>query len=257
MRLNYHRDGQSDATNPPIVLLHGLFGSYENLGTIARALYPQADVISIDLPNHGRSPHQDAFNFPQMTQSVLALLDELNIAQFAILGHSLGGKVAMQLAIDHRHRISKLIVADIAPVSYEAKHDNVLKGLSNVDLPNISNRKDADKQLAQWIVEPGVRSFLLKSLHRTDEGFAWRFNLDAVKRHYNDIRVGLTGQGQYDGPALFIKGANSDYIKAEYKADILRFFPNSKAHIVNDAGHWLHAEKPDIFNRIVQRFLFA
>lgn len=256
MPLHHHIDGKTDSSHPPLVLLHGLFGSFENLGTVARALQSHTRVVSVDLPNHGRSAHSDTFSYKEMTQQLLQLLDELDIEQASVLGHSMGGKVAMQLAVENPQRVAKLVVADIAPVSYEPKHNTVLAALNQVDLATISNRKDADSQLARLIEEPGVRAFLLKSLVKGEQGFHWRFNLKLIAEQYGTISQGLEEQGQYPGPTLFVKGGNSDYIKAQHKADILRYFPNSKAHIVNDAGHWLHAEKPEAFNRIVQRFLF-
>ncbi len=257
MSLYYHRDGQPAESAPTVVLLHGLFGSYDNLGVVARALYTDFDVISVDLPNHGRSPRSSEFNYASMSQNLLALLDELEVEQFALLGHSMGGKVAMQLAIDHPERVSKLIVADIAPVAYEPKHNEVIEALNQVDLSSITGRKDADTCLAQYISEAGVRSFLLKSLFRDDLGFHWRFDLKLITQCYPEVAKGLNGNGHYLGPTIFIKGGDSNYITAEHKALITQYFPNSKAHIISDAGHWLHAQKPEHFNRIAARFLLS
>jgi esterase len=255
MKLHFHRQGQTNSPHSPVILLHGLFGSFENLSSIAKALYHNFDVICVDMPNHGRSEHSDDFNYNQMTLALLSLMDELQINRFSLLGHSMGGKAAMQLAINHPQMIDKLIVADMAPVAYQPQHNQVIKALQSVNLSQLSNRKAADNIMQSLISEAGVRHFLLKSLIKTDNAMCWRFNLDAITKNYANIIQGLDGDGCFEGPTLFIKGANSDYIQASHRTAIGQYFPNSKAHVINDAGHWLHVEKPEQFNRIVNRFL--
>lgn len=241
--------------NIPLVLLHGLFGSLDNLGMIKKAQQEHMQVLSIDMLNHGQSPHVDTFDYDDMAQTVLELLDHLDIVQCYLLGHSMGGKVAMKIALMRPNLVKKLIIADIAPVQYQARHHNVLKGLSGLNPATVTSRKQADQILAEHIVEQGVRAFLLKSLEITPDGAKWRFNLTAIKNNYDKLSQAIEADNAYTKPVLFIKGSNSDYIKPEHRDMIGRLFPASRAHVVNDTGHWLQAEKPAVFNRIVSRFL--
>jgi esterase len=257
MSLNFHRQGQTDGSNKPVVLLHGLFGSLENLNGIAKSLHGRCEVIAIDLPNHGRSPHSNSFSYLKMADQVMLLMDTLGLDKYSIVGHSMGGKVAMQLAITAPKKVEKLVIADISPVAYSPKHNIVLEALKRIDLATVANRKAADVLLQPFIEELGIRNFLLKSLVKTPDGMAWRFNLQALIEHYPNINKGLEGRDSYSGPTLFVKGGKSDYIEAAHRPDIFHYFPNSKAHIIKDAGHWLHAEKPEQFNRIVSAFLFS
>jgi len=263
MQLNYHLQGASDQNNTPVVLLHGLFGSLENLNVIARPLQQHTQVLAIDLPNHGRSPHCDTLDYPMMAEQVLALLNQLKFDKVNLLGHSMGAKVAMHLALNHHDKVEKLIVADMAPVQYSPKHNDVLDALNAIDLTTVKTRKQADEQLAQYIEELGVRQFLLKSLapnsDKTDDKNAmqWRFNLKAISENYQALTLGFDEHLQYKGPTLFIKGELSGYIQAKHRPTIAKLFPNSRGHVVNDAGHWLHAQKPEQFNRIVNGFFLA
>ena len=251
MQLNFHRSGQG----PVLLLTHGLFGSLENLGMVHRAMSEHFDVISIDLPDHGRSPRTEAFSFEGYSQLIIDLLDHLKISKVAIMGHSLGGKIAMFLALNHPTRVTRLAVADIAPVAYSPRHQQVLNGLNAVSLETIRDRKDGDKQMAEFIQIPGVRQFLLKSLQKIDQRWQWLFNLPLLERDYPLLSQGIEHPTPYSGPTLFIKGANSDYILAEHQLTIARLFPSSKARIIANTGHWLHAEKPHLFNRSLLQFL--
>ncbi|XOV77707.1 MAG: alpha/beta fold hydrolase [Aestuariibacter sp.] len=250
MLLNYTIAGQGE----PLILMHGLFGSLENLGVIAKQLQQQFQVISIDLPDHGRSPHSNQFSYQQYAQSIVDTLDSLQIGECHLLGHSMGGKVAMTIALSNAKRVKKLLVADIAPVKYEPRHDNVFKALTAVDLDNISSRTEADKQMAQYVEEIGVRQFLLKSLEKTDTGFRWRFNLNMLQRDYESLSAGMDSSNSFDKPTLFVKGGNSNYISEAHQQAILQLFPRANAKIINDTGHWLHAEKPFVFAGIAERF---
>jgi esterase len=253
MILHTHSTGSGE----PLVLIHGLFGSYENLAGIARALSDQWQIISIDLPNHGQSPHQDQMDYPGMVAALAETLDSLQLTKVAILGHSLGGKLAMAFALTYPQRVTALIVADIAPVSYPRSHQSVFAGLNAVDLANISSRGDADKQLAQYITEAGVRQFLLKSLQKSGDGFSWRFNLTALEQCYDQLLSAPVIDSKYSGPVLFIKGAESDYILPQHRPQILHYFPAAEAKIINGTGHWLHAEKPAAFAKLVRDFLLS
>lgn len=257
MLLYHHISGQPVAAHPPVVLLHGLFGSYENLGVIERSLSEQYQVINIDVRNHGRSGHSDHMNYPLMIDDLAQTLDSLNLASVVLLGHSMGGKLAMAFALQYPQRVSKLILADIAPVAYAPRHHSIFAGLTSVDLANITNRSDADKQLTRHIAEPGVRQFLLKSLLKQDDKFSWRFNLTALHANYAQLIDAPAFDGCYNGPVLFIKGGDSDYILPEHKAQILSLFPQAQAKVIQGTGHWLHAEKPAAFTKLVKDFLLS
>ncbi|MBU1439465.1 MAG: alpha/beta fold hydrolase [Gammaproteobacteria bacterium] len=240
----------------PLVLIHGLFGSYENLGVIARALQPQFKLINLDLRNHGRSPRAEDMCYQQLAVDVFDTLDTLDIENFAVLGHSMGGKVAMQMALSQPTRIKKLILADISPVVNEPRHQRILKGLAAIDLALLTDRKHADSLLQPYVDELGVRQFLLKNLYKdANEQFQWRFNLQALVTNYEQLLAAPEATGPYLGETLFIKGGNSDYIQAAHQPQILALFPNASVKIIQGTGHWLHAEKPAAFTKIVSDFL--
>ncbi|MDP5135428.1 alpha/beta fold hydrolase [Rheinheimera baltica] len=257
MLLHTHSSGKFDSRATPIVLIHGLFGSYENLGVIERSLSEHYHVINVDVRNHGRSGHSNQMSYPLMATDLAQTLDALEIPQAVLLGHSMGGKLAMAFALKYPERVTKLILADIAPVSYPPRHASIFEGLMAVDLNKLTSRAEADKLLTTHINEPGVRQFLLKSLIKDDNAFHWRFNLTALKQNYSALIDGPQTDGQYDGPTLFIKGGESDYIQAEHRPIIAKLFPNAQAKIIQGTGHWLHAEKPAAFTRLVQAFLLS
>lgn len=251
MKLHHQIQGEGQ----PLLILHGLFGSLDNWASQAKALADKYRVISVDLRNHGRSPHADETGYPAMAQDLVELLDDLGIDQAQVLGHSMGGKTAMQLALTHPDRVGRLIVVDIAPVQYPRHHDEVFKGLFAVDLASLRSRGDAEKQLAPFVAEPMVRAFLLRNLYRDEDGrFAWRINLAALYRGYAGISAAPSGN-PYPGETLFIKGANSDYIMPQYRDAILELFPNATYKVVEGAGHWPQAEKPALMTRLIANFL--
>ncbi|WNC70687.1 alpha/beta fold hydrolase [Thalassotalea psychrophila] len=239
----------------PLILIHGLFGSLENLNMVAKALANNFKVISVDVRNHGGSLHHKSMNYGEMSNDIFALLDHLNINTCDILGHSMGGKIAMQCALSKPERINKLIVADIAPVEYPPHHNEIIAGLLSINISDISNRQDADKQLAGYVAEPGVRQFLLKNLVKAESGFTWRANIKDIANDYKSIAQGFSLNQQFNGPTLFIKGGNSNYITSKHQTVISTLFPHAKAKIIQGAGHWLHAEKTIAFNKIVNDFL--
>ncbi len=247
---------KTSGAGQPVILFHGLFGAGDNLGVVARALAKDYSVHVVDLRNHGASPHVDTMDYPSMASDVLAYMDDNGLEKAALLGHSMGGKVAMQLALDAPARVSGLIVADIAPVEYPAWHDNVFKGMFAVAEHEIHQRKEADRILAEHVSEPGVRQFLLRNLERNTEGsYVWRVNLSGIHDSYQNIRLAPTGDMPYEGPVLFVKGGRSDYIGSTHQKQVLSLFPASQLKVIGGAGHWLHAEKPDLFNRVVSDFL--
>ncbi|WP_096087425.1 alpha/beta fold hydrolase [Agaribacterium haliotis] len=241
----------------PVVLIHGLFGSRENLGALAKLLSEQFKVYSIDLPNHGRSEHIDNFDLHSMAEAIKNWMQRVDLPQAHFVGHSLGGKAAMELALSHPECVVKLAVADIAPVAYGHRHEDVFAGLLAIDLESISSRVEADRILQQRVPEPAVRSFLLKNLQKTADGkFQWRMHVSAIHKHYADL-IKANSELCIDKPVLFLKAENSDYIKAEYKEAILKRFPKAELKVVSNTGHWLHAEKPDLVARLLTRFLLA
>jgi esterase len=253
-QLNYQQVGQGDH----IVLIHGLFGSLENLNMVAKSLSQDYCVTSIDVRNHGNSFHQEGMDYQDLAQDIINLLDDLSIEHCHILGHSMGGKIAMKIALSFPERLNKLIVADIAPVKYPAHHLTIIEGLQAIDLTQVHKRKDADIQLAKYVTDNGVRPFLLRNIALNKQGvFEFKCNLNYIAQGYEQIMQSLSGQTeqQFNGDTLFIKGANSDYILPEHQSAIALLFPKAKAKIIQGAGHWLHAEKTVAFNKIVASFL--
>ncbi|MDZ7869673.1 MAG: alpha/beta fold hydrolase [Rheinheimera sp.] len=241
----------------PLLLIHGLFGSNENLGMIARLLASQFRVINVDLRNHGRSGHSNELSYALMAQDLIETMDALQIPAAAVLGHSMGGKAAMQLALSQPDRVSKLVLADISPVVSQARHVGILEALNRVELASLTDRKQADAQLQTAISDAGTRAFLLKSLVKGEHGFQWRFNLAALTAQYQQVLATPSATGPYSGPTLFIKGGNSDYLQPEHQAYIRQLFPEVKAKIIEGTGHWLHAEKPAAFAKITADFLLS
>lgn len=242
----------------PLVLIHGLFGSLENLGAIARQLAENFCVYSLDLPNHGRSPRVENMSLASMAGDLLAWLDEQGLPQVHLLGHSLGGKVAMELALRHPERVKSLVVLDIAPVSYPPHHNDVFAGMFALEPQRLQSRSEADQKMQPHVPEAAVRSFLLKNLVREPEGgFAWRMNLPVIHRDYAQLIASNRADAIFNGNTLFIKGGNSDYLQEKYRDQIMARFPKATIKIVPDTGHWLHAEKPDLVARLVKQFLLT
>jgi len=259
MKLNFTQQGQahSQLQRPAqaVILIHGLFGSLSNLANTAKALSCDFNTYQLDLRNHGASPHSSRMGYPDMAADIIKFMDNHAISQANLLGHSMGGKVAMQLALTYPERVDKLIVADIAPVTYPRHPNPALEGLQLLAQSSLQSRKQADALLAQHVSEAPVRAFLLKNLYRTDSGdYKLRLNLPVIVDHYQAFAEALTGT-PFMGPTLFLKGNDSAYIQSKHKDDILRLFPNAKMQIITGTGHWLHSEKPDTFNRLVSQFL--
>lgn len=257
--LNYQQQGQGEN----ILLIHGLFGSLDNLNMVAKPLADKYCVTNVDVANHGNSFHRNDMNYSRLALDIIELLDHLGIETAHVLGHSMGGKIAMQLALEYPERVNKLIVADIAPISYPPHHKEIIKGLQSIDFSQVQKRVDADQQLSPYVNDKGVRQFLLRNL-ALNENKQWAFkcNINFIAQCYSQVmqanHLPLSGDNQGDpfmGKTLFIKGGNSNYILPEHKDVIATLLPNSKAKIIQGAGHWLHAEKSIAFNKIVADFL--
>ncbi|RZK60342.1 MAG: alpha/beta fold hydrolase [Hymenobacter sp.] len=253
---------QGNPTAPPLVLLHGLFGTLDNWQTLARRWADEAGlrVISVDLRNHGRSFHSPEHSYALLAQDVLALFDHLHLdpARLTLLGHSMGGKAAMTLALGYPERLAQLLVVDIAPRFSNMEHqDDIIGGLQAVDLRTIQNRQQAEAALLPRIPQLGVRQFLLKNLYRReDNSFAWRINLPALVANLAAVGEEIAAAQPFLKPTLFIRGGKSDYITAEDKLHgIPALFPNSQVATVPDAGHWVHAEKPEEIFGLVRNFV--
>ncbi|MEP1446772.1 MAG: alpha/beta fold hydrolase [Paraglaciecola sp.] len=253
-KVNYQIHSDSEH-KPWLMLIHGLFGSLDNLSALRRQFTDTYQVISIDLPDHGKSAFTPQISFELYANRISELLNDLEIKHLTLVGHSLGGKVAMQLALNQTEKVSRLVVLDIAPVKYSARHNNVFAGLNNVDLKQITSRKEADSALSQYVEDGATRQFLLKSLYNQDQSWGWRFNLKQLQHDYAMISAAITSDTQFLGPVLFIKGEHSDYILPQHKQAVLQLFPNSEYKMVSGTGHWLHAEKPELCGKIISAFL--
>ena len=249
--LNYKLEGEGHT----IVLIHGLFGNLDNLGLLARDLKHDHQVLSIDLRNHGQSFHSSEHNYALMARDVDQLLTKLSITQATVIGHSMGGKVAMKLADLAPEMVQQLVILDIAPVAYTVhRHQQVLDGLDVVLEQKPSSRSEVMTLLAQHIDQEGVRQFLGKSLVNQDSVMTWRFNVPAIKANYWNI-LGWEPIATNSTPTLFIKGADSNYLMAEHQSAIQQQFSRAKAHVIANTGHWLHAEKPAEVLRAIRKFI--
>ena len=251
MELNFRKVGEG----PPLVILHGLFGSADNWFSIARELDKEFTMYLVDQRNHGDSPHADEWNYDVMVEDLKELLDEEGLDKAFLMGHSMGGKTVMNFALKYPERVEKLIVADIAPRYYPVHHESILEGLNSLDLKSINSRKEADDAMAKYISEPGIRQFLLKSLGRDADGFAWKINLPVITKNIENVGEALPEGGIFEGPTLFLAGANSNYVQQKDLPEILEFFPNYELEFVQNAGHWLHAEQPHAVVEEIRKFL--
>lgn len=260
MVLNASRLGESGS---PVVFCHGLFGQGKNWTAIGKALAGEHRVLLVDLPDHGRSPRSDRFDYVDYADQVAALLaDDLGSGDpVALVGHSMGGKVAMLLALRRPELVERLVVADVAPVPYDhaAGFDGYIAAMKALDLGALERRSDADDVLRDAVPDPMVRGFLLQSLRREHDGWKWLLNLDLLGRDL-DLITGwpadrVDGAPAYPGPVLWVGGQDSHYVRPEHAEAMERWFPRNRRVTVKDAGHWVHAEKPEVFLEVLRRFL--
>lgn len=239
---------------PTLLVVHGLFGSARNWGAIARRMASDRCVIVVDMRNHGESFHAETHSYPDMAEDLAGVISALG-SPVDIVGHSMGGKAAMQLALTRPDLVGRLVVADIAPVAYGHSQTHLTQAMRALDLTGLAARSDADRRLAQDIGDPGVRAFLLQSLDLKGEAPQWRLNLDVLEREMSKIVGWPDTVGRYDGPTLFLSGAESDYVRPEHRAGIKRLFPAARMAKLPGAGHWLHADKPREFEAALRAFL--
>ena len=244
-------------SGPPLLIMHGLFGSSRNWQSLARHLAEDYQVVNIDLRNHGESFHDATMTYPAMAGDVARLIRRLDLGDCNLLGHSMGGKIAMMLAHELPERIARLVVADIAPVTYSHSHEVLVEAVIAIDLAAIGSRADADRALAERIGDAGLRAFLLHNLARDGDGWRWRVNWEAIRYSMNSLIGfdGLPADWHLDLPTLFIRGSSSDYVGAAEIEVIEQRFGAAQIATIEGAGHWLHAEQPEEFLRIVGDFL--
>ena len=236
----------------PLVLLHGLFGSADNWGSIAKHFSQHYQVISVDLRNHGRSPHSDTQTYPDMADDLLAVLDTLGLSQVHLLGHSLGGKVAMQFATQYPDRVNKLIVVDMAMRAYPDRYTQLMDHMLAVDLSQMASRNEVDNALKDAIPNLRVRQFLLTNLVKNEAQLQWRINLPALKANYATLIAAIAVH--FEQPSLFIRGERSDYVQASDIAELQQHF--TQAEFVSlPTDHWVHAEQPQLFIQALEAFL--
>ena len=251
MKLNFKKIGEGK----PLLILHGLFGSSDNWGTLGKKFAENNLVYLIDLRNHGRSPHSKEMSYDLMADDLLELIQSQKINSPIILGHSMGGKAALFFAEKYPKYLDKLIVADIGLKAYPMHHDDILKALNSVNLQGISSRNEAQKYIQVYIENLGIQQFLLKNLYWIEKGkLAWRMNLKVIAKNIGEILVKIN---IHKNPinTLFIRGEMSNYILKEDFGKILESFPDGEIKTITKVGHWLHAENPTEFYKIVREFI--
>ncbi len=245
---------------PHLLILHGLFGSSRNWRGFAQALEKEFRIWTIDLRNHGESPHAFQMSYQLMSEDVLEFAKMRELWKFGVLGHSMGGKTAMQMALDAPQQVRFLVVADIAPVGYthQDRHGELIATMKQMNLNGIRQMSDADAALKIKVPDPVLRKFLLLNLKPDQNGMTWRLGLKGIDASLNRLLQAL-GETEkiYEGPALFVGGENSNYLHPRHHPEVRRFFPNSRIVMLKRAGHWLHAEQPDAFRKTVRSFLNA
>ncbi|HEY9174633.1 MAG TPA: alpha/beta fold hydrolase [Verrucomicrobiae bacterium] len=254
MRLHCHATGHG----PPLVLLHGLFGSFSNWLGVSHAFARRFTVLAVDQRNHGRSPHADEMSYVSMAGDLAEFLDTHGLQSAHLLGHSMGGKVAMQFALSHPARVKRLVVVDMAPRAMPPQHRAVIEALVAVDPAAYRSRSEMDAALAGRLPDVALRRFLLKNLTSAPSGeLRWQVNLSAIHANYGQLMAAVTGGRPFTRPTLFVRGEHSDYLTAGDTGEIERLFPNAQLRTVRGAGHWVHAEAPAEFASVVTEFLSA
>jgi pimeloyl-ACP methyl ester carboxylesterase len=247
-----HTDIGASGRLPPLLIVHGLFGSARNWGAIAKRLSDDRRVVTVDMRNHGSSFRAASQSYPDMAGDLAQVIETIG-APMDVLGHSMGGKAAMQLALTQGELIDRVVVADIAPVAYGHSQSHLVRAMRGLDLRDLPARSEADRRLAATVEDAGVRAFLLQSLDLRER--RWRLNLEALGEEMPKILSFPEVSGRFEGPALFLSGANSTYVLPEHRDRIRALFPAARFAKIPGAGHWLHAEKPREFVAAVDAFL--
>ena len=251
LSLNFKKSG----TGPPLIILHGLFGMLDNWQSIANKLEAHYTVYLVDQRNHGRSPHHPSHTYPDLAEDIVHMMNHELLKEAFFIGHSMGGKTVMQLALEFPERVQKAIVVDIGPQGYPSGHDDIFEALFSIYLDQVHYRSDAEKVLLDKIQDFGVRQFLLKNMYRNTDGtYAWRMNLQALYDQYAHIRGPVEGL-RSDCPMLFVRGGNSNYISDSDWLSMQSMFPNAKLATIEGAGHWVHADHPDALYEVMHNYL--
>ncbi len=249
---------RSHGSGPPLIILHGLYGSSDNWVSIAKKIGENYTVYLPDLRNHGQSPHSAIMNYQAMSEDIEELSEHLGLKNFFLAGHSMGGKVAVAYSIKWPEKLSGLLIADISPfanVTTENKafmlHKSILEAMSSLNFSNIHSRTDADEELKKKVIDENIRGFILKNLQRiSGNNFSWKLNVKSILNNLNHIMEGIdiskVPENQITGfPVIFLKGSESDYLSNSDYPGVLKIFPSAEINVVKNAGHWLHADQPD------------
>jgi pimeloyl-ACP methyl ester carboxylesterase len=253
MELFYNKYGQD---GPPLIILHGLLGANGNWHTLSRTQFRKvATVYAVDQRNHGRSPHAERLDYPSMAADVRDFVEQHDLESVTLLGHSMGGKTAMQTALTYPELVDRLIVVDIAPKAYPPTHSDLLEALARIDPAEYDNREEIDALLAEDIPDWDIRQFLLKNLKYDGERYEWTMNLDAIRAHYDEVIDEIPASGSYGGPTLVVRGETSDYVADEDRSIFRERFPAADLVSIEGAGHWVNADAPEAFAEVVLDFL--
>jgi pimeloyl-ACP methyl ester carboxylesterase len=251
MKLFFRQQGQGKS----LIILHGLLGSSDNWHSLGKLFAETFSVYILDQRNHGQSSHANEFNYKVLTEDLEKFIIENKIERPHIIGHSMGGKTAMNFAVKNPKNVDKLIVVDIVPKKYIVRHDRLIEGMKAIPLEELTTRAEAEVALAGYEPDSAVRQFLLKNLARDNEGkFVWKVNLPIIDQHLQEMGEGMVFKGSFDGPTLFINGKKSDYYEQGDDTLIKKIFPRAQITSL-DTGHWVQAEKPQEFSQLVLQFL--
>lgn len=242
---------------PPLIILHGLFGSADNWRPLANRFAKFRKVYLVDQRNHGMSPHDYEFSYEAMVNDLLLFIKQHDIIRPDILGHSMGGKVAMFFSVKYPDQVNKIIVVDIAPKAYPVRHKAILDGLKTLRIEDILTRQEVDDVLAEFIDSARLRQFLLKNLKRNDHSFEWKMNLDVIYDKVSNLSIGLKDNDRFSHETLFIRGSASDYVLNSDLEAISSHFPKAELVTIEDASHWVHVEEPDALCNSVKQFLLT
>lgn len=254
MKLFYRHFGEGQ----PVIILHGIFGISDNWVTIGRRLAERFEVFILDQRNHGQSPHSTTFNYFALADDLFEFISDHQIVNPIIIGHSMGGKVAMNFALENPHKVEKLIVVDISIRKYPGRqeHLEIIQAMRSIDFDKINSREEVDEIISGCIKSDKIRLFILKNLYRISQNrYAWRLNVDAIYENIENIFEGVESPYTFEKETLFIKGGNSNYIPDEDVERIKEKFPNAQFVTIEGASHWVHAEKPDELCAVLSRFL--
>lgn len=252
MELFYRKNGVGD----PLIILHGLFGSGMNWNTLSKFFGEEYEVFLVDQRNHGRSPHDDGMSYPLMADDLFDFINRHKLHTPSIIGHSMGAKTAITFASNHPEMVNKLVAVDMGIREYAVQDEDLQEGLLSLDFDAIASRSEADDALRSFIPDIGTRGFIMQNLQwGPDKKMQWRMNVKSIIANINEIGNAVEIEQPYLGATLFVKGADSDYIRTEDSAHLLEKFPNGSIVEISNAGHWIHADNPKEFGEVVMRFL--